>query len=646
MSGNTRVVLVGLDGATFALLRPWVEEGHLPMLARMMREGAWGPLASTIPPSTPPAWTSMVTGVYPGRHGIFGFVKPRPGSYDLDVVTSADRRHPALWTWLSAAGLRSLVVDVPFTYPPDPLCGVMVAGGMGTPDVACPFVSPPSLKEAILRECGPYPLDIYPRGDPLALLDDARRLVEHRVRLARFLDRVAPWDFMMLVLVAPDRVQHVVWHYLDPRHPRYRADEATRLQPAILDFYRSVDDAVATLVDLAGPQARVLIVSDHGFGPLERRVSLARWLADQGLIEVGGLRWEFAPPAVTPRFRSHTPRWWRRGRGRVSPRSRGVHVRVDRPDSFAGVVFELNHLDPTRRYTVVADVSDATPGVMLEFDDLRRRGNPILGGDAVRSNAGQVSAVFQPTEPQAALFVGMTTYRGNPTGGLTLRRVAVLEREDWSRSRVFLLDTGQALEGRRLQLNLRGREPFGTVQPGEEADRLCAEITGRLLGFRDDTGRPLVARVYRAHELYAGPYAAEAADLTVLFADGTSGTDAGSTHEGLVGAERSGSTLASALTGSHRPDGILVAMGAGVVPGPLPGARIVDVCPTVLAWLGVPVPDGLDGRVLTELTGNVDRSPGAAALVTQPPDRHAVASYTDDERRAVEAHLRRLGYME
>src|SRR3990170_4457322 len=96
-SPHRRVFLLGLDGATFTLLRPWAEEGHLPTFARLMREGAWGPLASTIPPSTPIAWTSMITGVYPGKHGIFGFVKRLPRSYDLDVVTSRDRRRPAIW---------------------------------------------------------------------------------------------------------------------------------------------------------------------------------------------------------------------------------------------------------------------------------------------------------------------------------------------------------------------------------------------------------------------------------------------------------------------------------------------------------------------------------------------------------------------
>src|SRR5204862_208029 len=123
-----RLLVIGLDGATLDLVRPWAAAGRLPVLARLMAVGAWGPLRSTIPAATFPAWTSLVTGVNPGRHGVLDFTERVPGTYRVRFVNGSWRRAPALWTRLSAAGRRVAVLTVPATYPPEPIDGVMVSG--------------------------------------------------------------------------------------------------------------------------------------------------------------------------------------------------------------------------------------------------------------------------------------------------------------------------------------------------------------------------------------------------------------------------------------------------------------------------------------------------------------------------------------
>jgi predicted AlkP superfamily phosphohydrolase/phosphomutase len=648
-----RVFLYGIDAATFTILMPWVEEGHLPHLAGLIREGTSGPLISTIPASTPLAWSSMVTGVWPGKHGIFGFVKTKPHSYELHIPTSRDRRRPAIWNLLSDAGLPSIVVDVPFTYPPEPVHGVMVSG-MGTPDVTRPFVHPAHLRDVILRECGVYPLDVFYRGNVGEFLADARHLIDHRLRLMRFLHREFPWRFFMLVTTVADRMQHVLWKYLDPRHPRHEPAEARRWLPGIRDVYRRLDEAIGEIQSLLDGRTTLLLASDHGFGPLERNISLLHWLKVQGLAALGEEIWRFAPPAAAPRFRT-------RGPGRVTRRRDGrFTVEVTRPDQFGGAVFRLNGLDPRRRYELRAILSDATPHVQVEFDDLGRREAPIIGGGTVYRTTGRLTAMFQPRGPRMDLFVGMTTYHGNPVGRVTVDSLTLASREDWTGTAAFVLDRGDASVGRRIRLNVRGREPNGIIEPGEQYERVRQRIIDGLRDHRDRQGRPLVRRVYRREELYPGPHFEEAPDLLVLFEEGVGGVDHVTSPAGTPEAGTFDVATERDLTGTHRPEGIIVARGHGIRRGARVAANIVDVCPTVLDILGVPVPGDTDGRVLIEMLA--EESPGGGQRGPMPvpvagtggrldtvgplrPDNH-VDAYTDDDRAAVEERLRKLGYLD
>lgn len=140
-SRDDRILILGLDGATFDLLRPLADKGAVPNLARLMRAGATATLRSTIPALTPPAWVSSVTGVNPGAHGIFDFLtesnrlQPRP-------VTTGDWMVEPFWRTFNRAGFRVGVMNFPVSYPPFPLSGFMVSGMM-TPPGAADFIHPP-----------------------------------------------------------------------------------------------------------------------------------------------------------------------------------------------------------------------------------------------------------------------------------------------------------------------------------------------------------------------------------------------------------------------------------------------------------------------------------------------------------------------
>ena len=144
-----RVLVIGLDGATFDLIEPWKEE--LPNLAGLMEGGAWGRLRSTVPPVTFPAWTSLATGTNPGRHGIFDFTQRVPGAYRVEFVNATFRRQPSVWRHLSKAGRRVGVMGLPAAYPPEAVNGFFISG-FDSPvatGIDRSFVHPPKLLSLI-----------------------------------------------------------------------------------------------------------------------------------------------------------------------------------------------------------------------------------------------------------------------------------------------------------------------------------------------------------------------------------------------------------------------------------------------------------------------------------------------------------------
>lgn len=281
-----RFLLIGLDGAEPSLVGPWMDAGLLPSLAALRARGSFLPLASTRPPVTFPAWTTCVTGVNPGRHGIFDFTEITP-EHGLRFVNSTFRTAPALWNILDAAGKRSCVLGVPGTYPPEPINGVLVSG-FDSPvatGVDRSFVYPGDRFDTVKD----WPFADFQEhrigpGWHRAALEKLLAGVERKVAIAESLLREEPWDFFMAVFGESDTVSHHFWLFHDPHSPRHRPG----LESAILQVYQRLDGAVGRLVAAAGEDVVVGIVSDHGFGGAGTGVvHLNNWLAERGY-----LRWK------------------------------------------------------------------------------------------------------------------------------------------------------------------------------------------------------------------------------------------------------------------------------------------------------------------------------------------------------------------
>jgi predicted AlkP superfamily phosphohydrolase/phosphomutase len=271
------LTVIGLDAMTPLVLEPLRAAGAIPHLDRLLGQGASGVLRSTTHPLTPQAWTTMFTGVGAGRHGIWDFHERDETGYGLRPVNGSYRREPAVWQRLSAAGRRVGVINVPFTWPADELNGFALAGfdAYGRRDG---FASPAGLLEELERRFGPLLQDhafpVTPAGG--IDLESVRRAAEQRVELTLWLAERFDPELLVVVFMAADHAHHLGWDEWE------RSGEASPLARV----YMILDEAAGALAGALGGD--IMLVSDHGGGPLHGVVNLNAWLAEQGLLQYAG----------------------------------------------------------------------------------------------------------------------------------------------------------------------------------------------------------------------------------------------------------------------------------------------------------------------------------------------------------------------
>lgn len=526
-----QLVVLGWDSATWDVADPLLADGRLPALGDLTARGFRAPLRSVWPPMTDCAWTSAFTGVNPGRHGIFGSWYRAPGAYAPRYFSSRDRKVPGLWEL--SEDIRWLVWNVPMTFPPTPVTGAMVAGYGAPPGVE--FTRPAELGASLRKNFSLDDLlDRAPHGSLERFLDELLRGLEAQAEALPWAARRTGADCVVAVWPHIDRAQHFFWRFRGTDHP---------LADAVERVYEAMDRATAGIMG-TWPEADVVVVSDHGAGPLRSDVNLGSWLAGRGYASYGGAR----------------------GRS-------------------------------------LLNVAWALPPAT------RRLGKRLAPGLARRAFGATLTGQLGPF--------------------------------DWAGTTAFVGFHGD------LWLNLAGREPLGCVGP-LAAPGLLAELRERIGALEDPgTGGRLFAGVYARDEIYSGPQSVNAPDLML---DGWS-----TGYRVAPGREASQSTLVApvplsgvreAWSADHRPLGILAAAGPRVTRGVAPELALLDVCPTALALLEQPVPEGLDGRVATELLAPewLRAHPvRAGAPVTA---RDAAGGYSAGEADSVAAHLKDLGYIE
>jgi predicted AlkP superfamily phosphohydrolase/phosphomutase len=290
-----KILVIGLDGATFDLIHPYIEAGDMPNLARLIQDGSSGLLRSTVPPMSPPAWNSFITGMNPGKHGVFDFTERKKSSYETLFINATNRQAPSLWHHLSHAGKRVAVLSVPFTFPPDEVNGVMVSG-MDAPGVGGKVdrsaTHPPELADEIRENVGEYPMgpNLFAYSEPEDMVTAALHSISCKMEASKYLYKRESWDFFMLVLGETDAISHRLWKYCDPSSPLRNGNPVSvAASNALRTIYSKSDEVIGALVDEAPPNTTILVLSDHGHGGnSDTAVHLNQWLSRHGLLRFRG----------------------------------------------------------------------------------------------------------------------------------------------------------------------------------------------------------------------------------------------------------------------------------------------------------------------------------------------------------------------
>ncbi len=288
---GSKVLIIGIDGATFKVIKPLVERKRLPNIARLMKEGVHGPLRSTIPVVSAVAWTSFATGKNPGKHGIYDFLSRDPLNYSVRVNNATMRKSTPLWVILSNKGRSVCVLNVTMTYPPDRVKGCMVSG-LGTPDIKSNFTFPPSLIGDIRRDIGGYiitpEIDIKGSGNSKfereKIIRDFCNAIENRLQVARYLMKNKDWDFAMVMFGETDYISHKFWE------SNYDEDGSFSDDGVVPFIYQKVDEAIGEILQEVDDRTDIIIMSDHGFQSVSRGVLMNRWLQQQGFLSINNKR--------------------------------------------------------------------------------------------------------------------------------------------------------------------------------------------------------------------------------------------------------------------------------------------------------------------------------------------------------------------
>jgi predicted AlkP superfamily phosphohydrolase/phosphomutase len=561
-----KLVVIGLDGATFDLLKPWAQEGRLPTLRKLLMEGTAGELQSTIPPMTAPAWTSFMTGKNPGKHGLYDWINRYQDSYKVFPITAQHCHEPTLWELLSDAGQRVCVCNVPMTYPPTPLNGVMVSG-MPAPSTRLTITYPPDLLADIQREVGEYllypdPGQAYSDAGVDAFLDRLYRTTATRLKVVAYLRGLEDWDFFMLVLNGTDTVQHAMWKYSSPDHPLHEPRKFIKYGDAILDYFQYVDRALGEIVAGLNDDSVLLLMSDHGFGPFHKFIHVNNWLRQEGWLKI-----KRAPKSLAK-----------------------------------STLFDLGFA-PMTIYNVLMSIGMGR----FKREVVRGRGQSLL----------------------KTLFLSF-------------------DDVDWTTTSAYSLgNVGQ------IRLNVRGREPQGIVEPGEQYEAVRDEVIARLRELCDpETGEQVVQDIFLREDIYWGHNLEHAADIVFI----PTRMEYFGFGEYEFGSNQIIERMKRGISGTHRLNGMFLMWGKPVKAGAwLEGTRILDLAPTILTLLAQPVPADMDGRVLIEalIPEYVAFQPeiGSVSAKTRsvPPSTPASSlpsdKLSDEDEELIVQRLRDLGYM-
>jgi len=489
-----KVLCLGLDGATWDILKPFVENGNMPNLEKIVKNGVHGTLKSIIPPVTGGAWLSMATGKTPGKTGIIDFLNRKNDSYRLYPTNSNDFKGQSLWDYLGKENKKVGIFNYPMLFPPYPVNGFMVSGlGAFNEDN---ISYPSSLKreiEEIAGKCKIYVNYHSSKYEDLKLfIKDLNNFLDKFEKWVFYVIRNKDWDFLFLVFSVTDWVQHIMWKHIDNNHPSYDPKTSPKYENEFIKFWQRIDTILGNILNNIENDTNVIIVSDHGFGSNDQTFNLAKWLKKKGYLNKKGII--------------------KRKLKRITYKTAVIMVKT-----------------PIKK--------------LVSFK--------------TRINIG---------------------------GKL---RASITDEIDFDRSKAFCL--GHTI-------------PFGAIYMNAKNEKERKEIRNKLIydlkNISDDIGKKVEVQIYEPRKIYSGEKLQFLPDIIFTINNWRCVIVEDSLDRPLF-EEKPFSTR---HTGSHRLNGIFLAYGPGIKKGyKIENAKIYDIAPTILHMFGLPIPNDMNGKVLTEI---------------------------------------------
>lgn len=533
-----KVAVIGLDGATFTLMKPWAERGLLPNFAEILHKGSSGVLESAVPPVTPTAWSSFYTGVNPGKHSVFSFTRFNPETKRRELSNSRVMGTKKFWKILNEHGIRTGLLNLPLTYPRDALDGYMVTGMM-TPSTAEHFTYPVSLTSDLESLEKPYIIDVPVSpadANDTGTVELVRKAMWGRLAAFQHLLKKDPCDFVMTVIVAPDRLQHLYWKYIDENSALYKTSQAENFRGEIIKCFCELDDILGEMMTLLGDDCQVIIVSDHGFCELRSEFFINVWLTQKGYLAISSSK------------------------------------------------------------------------------------KQLLG----------IGYRFLMNSKRIEKF--LTSPRGSLLRERNLKKII-----NWKNTSAYGWEQS-------ISFDINGREKNGTVAPGGEFESIRQEVAEKLMEMVDPhTGMKVVDSIAYKEDIYSGPYLEYGPDMIPVLDNYSCFVHDGSFFRKEMFRDRTNDP-----SGTHRPDGISMAYGPNIMSNnSIVGARIIDVTPPVLYAMGLPVPDHMDGKVLSGIfeADYLKSNPVRTSSGDEGNFEVRDEVYSQEEEDAIREQLRGMSYL-
>lgn len=542
---NKKVCIIGLDGGTWSVFKPLLK--FLPNLQRLVNEGVSGNLNSVIPPVTAPAWVSFATGKHPGHHGIFDFRQFNRYYHRIQFNNSSCITAPTIWQLMNQAGKKSITLNVPLTYPIMPVNGIMISGMMSpgiTGKIEERICFPKNLTEELNRRFPDYRLfvsqDLYYEKGLDYFLKEVKKVTQARAELALFLMENYEWDFFMVHFQNLDSIQHALW----PIITTIIQDPGNYCEHPLFDYIKTLDLIIGQIHHKLEKTTNLIILSDHGFGPLNKLFNLNAWLRQGNLL-------------FTNKYRKLLKLFLRQF---YKPVRFGYRLKLEQRN-FTNLILSQFHQKLNR---------------LIQQIDI-----------------------------------------------------------DWIRTKVYTLP-GPFIYG-LLYFNMSREDTQYPALKNELIQKLSKIID-------DETGELIVEDIFDVDKIYEVIKPDITPDLIIQFKMGyISFSNLDENDKG------NNQLISSAIRdrGTHRVEGMVVFHGEEIKKNTqIEKARIIDLLPTILAILRIPIPADLDGNVLNEIFIEPDKlncvQNSAGAFTKETNDNFQYSAQEEDE---VANRLKQLGYL-